>query len=126
STEDIRTIAVVGHAGAGKTTLVEALLYKTGMINTPGSVEKGNTVCDYDPLEKIHLHTQKLAVTHTDYKNTRLYLLDTPGYPDFMGQALCALDAVETVAVVINAANGIEFTSNRMMQWAERSEEHTS
>ncbi|WP_317963350.1 elongation factor G [Methylocaldum szegediense] len=119
STEDIRTIAVVGHAGAGKTTLVEALLYKTGMINTPGSVEKGNTVCDYDPLEKIHLHTQKLAVTHTDYKNTRLYLLDTPGYPDFMGQALCALDAVETVAVVVNAANGIEFTSNRMMQWAE-------
>ncbi|WP_434149420.1 elongation factor G [Methylocaldum gracile subsp. desertum] len=119
STEDIRTIALVGHAGAGKTTLVEALLYKTGMINTPGSVEKGTTVCDYDPLEKAHQHSQKLAVTHIDHKATRIHLLDTPGYPDFMGQALCALDAVETAAVVINAANGIEFTTGRMMQWAQ-------
>jgi len=119
STEDIRTIALVGHSGAGKTTLAEALLYKTGMIAAPGSVEKGTAVCDYDPLEKTHLHSQKLAVTHIDHENTRLHLLDTPGYPDFMGQALCALDAVETVAVVVNAANGVEFTAGRMMQWAE-------
>ncbi|MGX2038843.1 elongation factor G [Methylocaldum sp. MU1018] len=119
STEDIRTIALVGHAGAGKTTLAEALLYKTGMIAAPGSVEKGTTVCDYDPLEKTHQHSLKLAVAHLDHQNTRLHLLDTPGYPDFMGQALCALDAVETVAVVVNAANGIEFTAGRMMQWAQ-------
>lgn len=118
-TENLRTVALVGQSGAGKTTLAESLLHKTGMINAPGSVEKGNTVCDYDALEKSHQHSLKLAVAHLSYKETRIHLLDTPGFPDFMGQALCALDAVETVAVVINAQNGIEFTTQRMMHWAE-------
>jgi elongation factor G len=119
STANIRTIALAGQSGAGKTTLIENLLHRTGMINTPGSVEKGSTVCDYDPLEKTHQHSLKLAVSHFIHKDTRIHLLDTPGFPDFMGQALCALDAVETVAVVINAQNGIEFTTKRMMHWAE-------
>jgi elongation factor G len=119
ATENLRTVALVGQSGAGKTTLAEALLHKTGMINAPGSVEKGNTVCDYDALEKSHQHSLKLAVAHLLYKETRIHLLDTPGFPDFMGQALCALDAAETVAVVINAQNGIEFTTKRMMHWAE-------
>lgn len=119
STHALRTIALVGQDGAGKTSLIEALLHRTGAINTPGSVEKGNTVCDYDPLEKAHQHSLKLAVTHLEHNETRIHLLDTPGFPDFMGQALCALDAVDTVAVVINAENGIEFTSQRMMHWAE-------
>jgi elongation factor G len=119
STANIRTIALAGQSGAGKTTLIESLLHRTGAINTSGSVEKGNTVCDYDPLEKTHQHSLKLAVTHFNYKETRIHLLDTPGFPDFLGQALCALDAVETVAVVINAQNGIEYTAKRMMHWAE-------
>jgi len=118
-TENLRTLALVGQSGAGKTTLAEALLHKTGMINTPGSVEKGNTVCDYEPLEKSHQHSLKLAVAHLVHQDTRVHLLDTPGFPDFLGQALCALDAVETVAVVINAQNGVEFTTQRMMHWAE-------
>jgi elongation factor G len=119
TTDQIRTVALVGHSGAGKTTLVETLLHRTGMINSSGSIEKGTTVCDYDPLEKTHLHSLKLAVTHLDHAGTRIHLLDTPGFPDFMGQALCALDAVETVAVVINPQNGIEFTASRMMHWAQ-------
>ena len=116
---NIRTLALVGHGGAGKTTLAEALLAASGAIPSPGTVEKGNTVCDYDPLEKAHLHSVKLAVAHLVHKDTRIHLLDTPGYPDFMGQAMCALDAVETVAVVIDAAKGIEFTTSRMMHWAQ-------
>ncbi len=116
---NIRTLALVGHGGAGKTTLAEALLAAGGAIPGPGTVEKGNTVCDYDPLEKAHLHSVKLAVAHLVHQDTRIHLLDTPGYPDFMGQAMCALDAVETVAVVIDAAKGIEFTTSRMMHWAQ-------
>lgn len=119
TTPNIRTLALVGHGGAGKTTLAEALLAASGAIPTPGSVEKGTTVCDYDPLEKAHQHSIKLAAAHLVHKDTRIHLLDTPGYPDFMGQALCALDAVETVAVVIDATKGIEFTSSRMMHWAQ-------
>ncbi|NTV97397.1 MAG: elongation factor G, partial [Thiobacillus sp.] len=91
SPENIRTLAFVGHGGAGKTSLIESLLAKAGAIAAPGSVAKGSTVCDYDPLEKEHLHSVKLAVAHLEHQGARVHMLDTPGYPDFMGQALCAL-----------------------------------
>jgi elongation factor G len=119
STTNIRSIALAGHAGAGKTTLAEALLAASGAIPTAGQVERGTTVCDYDPLEKEHRHSIKLAVTNLVHGDTRIHLLDTPGYPEFMGQALCALDAVETVAVVVDAQKGIEITASRMMHWAQ-------
>ncbi|MFN3593670.1 MAG: elongation factor G [Thiobacillaceae bacterium] len=118
SPANIRTLALVGHGGVGKTTLIDALLAAGGAIPAAGQVEKGNTVCDYDPLEKEHQHTIKLAAAHMTHADTRIHLLDTPGYPDFMGQALCALDAVETVGVVIDASRGIELTASRMMHWA--------
>ncbi len=119
TTDRVRTLALVGHGGAGKTTLIESLLAASGAIASAGSIDKSNTVCDYDPLEKAHLHSVKLAVAHLDHAGTRVHLLDTPGYPDFMGQAMCALDAVETVAVVIDAQKGIEMTASRMMHWAQ-------
>ncbi len=120
TTEALRTIALVGHAGAGKTSLAEALLHKAGAITAPGTVERGSTVCDFDPLEKQHQHSLNSAVIHFDDQGTHVHLIDTPGYPDFMGQAIGALPAVETAAVVINAQNGIELITHRMMQWAEK------
>ena len=124
SIERIRTIALVGQSGAGKTTLAEALLAKAGAIPAAGSVERGTTVCDYTPLEKQLQHSLKLAVASFDAKTngeaTRIHLLDTPGYPDFLGQSLPALAAVETAAVVINAQNGIEMMTGRFMQWAAK------
>lgn len=120
STEALRTIALVGHAGAGKTSLAEALLHKAGAIATPGTIERGTTVCDFDPLEKQHQHSLNSAVIHFDDQGTHVHLIDTPGYPDFMGQAIGALPAVETAAIVINAQNGIELITHRMMQWAEK------
>jgi elongation factor G len=118
ATEAIRTVALVGHAGAGKTTLAEALLAGAGAIGSPGSVEKGNTVCDFDPLEKSYGHSLNSALVHFDFQGTRIHLIDTPGYPDFLGQAISSLAAVETAAVVINAQNGIELATRRMMKWA--------
>ncbi len=124
SIERIRTIALVGQSGAGKTTLAEALLAKAGAIPAAGSVERGTTVCDYTPLEKQLQHSLKLAVASFDVKTngeaTRIHLLDTPGYPDFLGQSLPALAAVETAAIVINAQNGIEMMTGRFMQWAAK------
>jgi len=117
--QDIRTLALVGHGGAGKTSLIEALLAASGAIPSAGSVERGNTVCDYDPLEKTHQHSIKVAVAHLDHQGTRINLLDTPGYPDFMGQAMCALDAIETAVVVIDPKKGLELTAHRMMHWAQ-------
>ncbi len=118
-TEDLRTVAVVGHGAAGKTTLVEQLLAKSGMVGAAGAVEKGNTISDYDPLEKSALHSLRSSVVHCDHNGTRIHLIDTPGYPDFLGQALGSLDAVETVAVVVSATNGIELVTRRMMAWAK-------
>lgn len=118
TTESIRNIALVGHATAGKTTLVEAILHHAGKLSAPGTVEKGNTVCDFDPQEKTHQHSLDAALVHLDYQDTHINLIDTPGFPDFIGQAIAVLPAVETVAVVINAQTGIEAITQRMMERA--------
>jgi elongation factor G len=118
TTERLRTVALVGHGAAGKTTLAEALLARAKMIGAAGSVERGSTVSDYDPLEKAALHSLRASVLHLDVNGSRIHLIDTPGYPDFLGAAVGALDAVETVAVVVSATNGIELVTRRMMDWA--------
>ena len=118
----LRTIALVGQAGSGKTSLAEALLARAGAIPATGSVERGTTACDYTPLEKQLQHSLKLAVASFEVNGgehpTCVHLLDTPGYPDFLGHSLPALAAVETAAIVINAQNGVEMMTGRFMQWA--------
>ena len=119
TTQFIRTIALVGHGAAGKTTLAEALLYGAGAIKNKGLVEKGNTVCDFDPQEKAVGHSLQSAIVHFEHENARVHLLDTPGYPDFAGQAIAALEAVDTALVVVNAQTGIELMTERMLRWAK-------
>ena len=118
STEDIRNIALTGHGGAGKTSLVESLLFTAGAIKDMGSVAKGNTVSDFDPQEKARQHSLDSTVASMDYHGGHINLVDTPGYPDFSGRALAILPAVETCAVVINAQTGIELMTHKMMQAA--------
>lgn len=118
--QSIRTVALLGQGAAGKTTLVEALLYRAGTIGSMGSVEKGTTVCDFDPLEKTYHHSLYSALVHLTHADTRIHLADTPGLPDFLGRALGVLPAVETAAIVINAANGIEMMTGRLMDLARR------
>ena len=118
TTEDIRNVALVGHGGTGKTMLAEALLRKAGAIAAKGEITRGTTVCDFDAQEKEHQHSLNTAIASLDYKGKHINLLDTPGYPDFLGRALIALPAVETVAVVIDARSGIEMSTRRMMEAA--------
>jgi elongation factor G len=120
STESIRTVALVGHTGAGKTMLAEALLAKAGAIPAAGSVERGNTVCDFDPLEKEYRHSLSSAIVNFAWKGTHVHLIDTPGSPDFMGQAIGALAAVDTALVVVNAETGIQLATDRMLKWAAK------
>jgi elongation factor G len=120
STEEIRTLALVGHAGSGKTTLAEALLHQAGAIEAPGTIQRGSTVCDFDPLEKAHQHSLYSAIAHFNHGGARVHLIDTPGYPDFLGPAISALEAVETAVIVVNAQTGIELTTTRMMAWAQK------
>jgi elongation factor G len=119
-TEKIRAVALVGHGGAGKTTLAEALLARAGVIPTAGSVEKGNTVCDYDPQEKAAGHSLQSALVNFAWEDVHIHLIDTPGYPDFAGQALAALAGVDTALIVINAQTGIELMTERMMRAAQQ------
>lgn len=115
SVHDIRNLALLGHAGSGKTTLVEALLLASGAIGAAGSVERGDTVSDFDPQEKAMGHSLHAALVHLEWAGHWINLLDTPGLPDLAGRALLTLPAVDTAAVVINAAAGVESGTRRMM-----------
>lgn len=118
STADIRNIALVGQAGAGKTLLTEGLLAETGAIRARGSLERGTTVCDFDPQEKLLRHSLDAAIVHFDIDGRHVNLVDTPGYPDFAGRSLTVLEAVETAAIVVSAVNGVEPVTQRMMEFA--------
>ena len=124
STENLRTLALGGHGSCGKTSLIEAMLYRSGMIPELGSVERGNTMCDNDALEKEVGHSIRLAVAHVDtamadLTPVRIHILDTPGYPDYLGQDLSALDAVKSVCAVIDPTRGPELLTRRMMEAAK-------
>lgn len=119
STEQIRNVALAGHPGAGKTTLFEALLHAGGALQTAGSIERGSTVSDHDPIEKERGHSIDDAIASTDHAGIHVNLIDTPGYPDFRGPTLSALAAVETVAVVVDADTGIGYGTRRMMEYAQ-------
>jgi elongation factor G len=115
---NIRTLALVGPAAAGKTSLAEALLHACGAIAAQGSLERGSTVSDWDPLERKMQCSLNASVMHLSRGDTRVHFIDTPGSADFVGQSLPALEAVETAAIVINAAVGIEPMAVRMMNHA--------
>jgi elongation factor G len=120
TTADIRNVALAGHAGAGKTSLLEALLHAGGALATPGSIERGSTVSDYDAQERERGHSIHSAIAAIDAGDCHLNLIDTAGYADFRGEALSALAAVETCAVVVNAANGVEHGTRRLMHYAKQ------
>ncbi|MHC4415160.1 MAG: elongation factor G [Planctomycetota bacterium] len=117
--EAIRNLAVVGAAGSGKTTLVEAMLHAAGLIGRVGRVEDGNTICDFDDLEKELGQSLDSALVHFDFGEAHVNLIDTPGASDFIGRSLSVLPGVDVAVVVIDAAAGIETVTRRVMKAAE-------
>ncbi|MCS7034315.1 MAG: GTP-binding protein, partial [Phycisphaerae bacterium] len=118
TTGDIRNVLIAGHGGSGKTTLVDALLFASGTVNRKGSPVDGTSFSDFEKEEKEHRHSIYSSILHADHLGKRINLIDTPGSPDLIGQAIACLPAVETVAVVINAQSGIEVVTRRMMEAA--------
>jgi len=118
-TKNIRNIALVGHTGSGKTTLAEALLTASGAKGEAGTVERGSTTMDHDPLERKYQHSLDSAIASLDFDGMHLNLIDTPGFPDFRGPTLASMTAVETTAVVVNAHSGIELSTRRLMRRAK-------
>ncbi|MEJ2088641.1 MAG: elongation factor G [Gammaproteobacteria bacterium] len=118
STDDIRNIALVGNTGTGKTMLAEAILHAGGAIASPGSLERGETVSDFDPREQRLQHSVKPAVCHLEHSGVHVNLLDTPGSRDFLGRSLSMLTAVETLLIVIDAHVGVDSVAQHYMNVA--------
>jgi elongation factor G len=116
--QDIRNIAVCGHGSSGKTTLVDQLLVKTGAVSGQPSVDSGTSVCDFDEEEKHHKHSIESTVVHFDHGGKRFNVIDTPGYPDLIGQTIGALRAADTALITIDAHAGIKVNTRRAWQEA--------
>ena len=114
----VRSVAVLGHAGSGKTSLVETMLANAGAISVQGSVEKGTTVCDFEPLERQYGHSLQSAQANLEWEGRRIYVTDTPGMPDFASQSIAALCAADTALIVIDAQAGVQLMAERMMRMA--------
>ena len=114
SSADIRTLALVGHGDSCKTTLAEAMLFRAGAVKRQGTIAEGTTTLDYDQDEQESRHSVDAAVGRLEWKGKRHYVVDTPGYPDFIGAALSALPAVESVLLCVNASRGVSVNTRRM------------
>ena len=117
---DIRNIALAGHGASGKTTLADALLHASGATPRRGSVDDGTSFSDSEDEEKRRHFTIDCHSLHCEWKGKQVHLIDSPGYPDFIGNALSALAAVENVVVAISATSGIEVNTRRIVAEATR------
>lgn len=116
--QQLRSLALLGHAGAGKTSLAETLLFVGGALQEKGSIERGSTLCDYEAQEKAAGHSIHSAVFSLPYEGALLQCIDTPGTPDYAAQAVAALAAVDAAVIVVDAQNGIEAMTERMFRYA--------
>ena len=106
--DHIRNIALVGHQGSGKTMLAEAMLLDTGAIQRMGSIEEGTTTSDYHPSEKERQMSVFASLLHVEYGGNKINVIDTPGYPDFVGEVASSLHVVDSALFVINASEGVQ------------------
>lgn len=118
--EDIRNIALVGHGASGKTSLADDLLFHAHMTNRIGNPDDGTSLAAFDEEEKKRKFSIDTSVLYWDHLGHRVHLLDTPGYPDFIGASLPALDAVENAVLVISAAAGIQVNTRKMFREAKK------
>jgi len=112
-TQDIRNVVFTGHGASGKTLLVEAMLFRSGVTTRMGSVDEGTSIADYEPEEKERKFTIDASILPCKWNNKVINIIDTPGYPDFISQTIGGLSAVETAVLVISATGGVQVNTRR-------------
>jgi small GTP-binding protein domain len=118
--EKIRNVAILGHGGCGKTTLVEAMAYTTGITKRMGRVEEGNTISDYDKEEQKRLFSISTTLVPILWEDTKINFLDTPGYFDFVGEVEEAVSAADAAVIVVSGKAGIEVGTKKAWEICER------
>jgi len=117
--EDIRSIALISHGGAGKTSLNEAFMFDTGLISRLGTIEDKNTVSDFDSEEQKRGISISTSLSTIPYKGKTLYVLDTPGFADFVGEQRCAMRVADGAVVLVNATAGVEVQTQSVWEFSE-------
>lgn len=120
SSEKIRNVVLLGHGGCGKTTLVEAIAYTTGILKRQGKVEEGSTISDYDKEEQKRLFSISTTVVPVIYEDLKINFLDTPGYFDFVGEVEEALSVADAAIIVISAKAGVEVGTMKAWDFCEK------
>lgn len=118
-TSHVKNIVLLGHAGSGKTTLAECMLYEAGIINRRGSIQERNTAGDYHDLEQERGSTVFSKLLHTKWRGYKINVIDTPGYDDFAGELVSALRVADTGIMLLNAANGVEVGTDIIWSYTE-------
>ncbi len=121
-TENLRNVALIGHGSSGKTSLVEAMLYNTGVLDRLGKVDDGNTTTDYDPEEMKRRISIGAAVAPCDWNKVRINLIDTPGYFDFVGELIASLNVCDSAILAVDSVSGIEVGTEKAWDLVEESQ----
>lgn len=125
STDKLRNIVLCGHAGSGKTTLAETMLFEAKAITRRGTASDGNTQSDYSALEQERGHSLFASVLHGTWKDTKINILDTPGLDDFSGEVVTALKVADTALMILNSRNGVEVGTELIWEYMEKNETPT-
>ncbi len=120
STKDIRNIVLLGHSGCGKTTMAETMLFEAGAISRRGQVEEGNTVSDHYNVEKERGNSVFSSLMHVGWKDSKINIIDTPGYDDFVGEVVSALKVADTAVMILNSTQGVEVGTELVWEYTER------
>jgi elongation factor G len=119
-TKNIRNVALLGHSGCGKTTFAECMLYEAGAIKRRGSVEEGNTQSDFTKLEKERGNSIFGSLMHAKWKDSKINIIDTPGFDDFVGEVVSALKVADTGVMLLNAKNGVEVGTELIWDYIDK------
>ena len=119
-TSHVKNIVLLGHAGTGKTTLAECMIFEAGLINRKGTVEERNTISDYHELEQERGNSIFSTLLHTKWRGYKINIIDTPGYDDFAGEVISALRVADTGVMLLNAETGVEVGTDILWEYTER------